>query len=279
MTADNLLTAKARALRSLHERRPLVLPNAWDGASAALVVAAGAPAVATTSGGVAWALGRPDGEGLSRTEMVEAVRRIAAAVDVPVTADVEAGYGREPGDVAATVAAVIDAGAVGANLEDSADGSLFTPEQQGRRLRAARDAATARELPEFVLNARTDVFLRQVGDPAGRRDDVLNRAERYRQDGADVLFVPGLVDLDTLASIVADSPLPINVMAVPGGPSVAELGAIGVCRVTIGTGIAQAAYSVVRRAAQELLDRGTYTALEGAVGYPELNGLFPRRTP
>jgi 2-methylisocitrate lyase-like PEP mutase family enzyme len=279
MTADDLLTAKARSLRSLHERRPLVLPNAWDAASAALVVAAGAPAVATTSGGVAWALGRPDGEGLTRTEMAEAVRRIAAAVEVPVTADVEGGYGPEPRDVAATVTAVIDAGAVGANVEDSAasDGSLFTPEQQGRRLRAAREAATARELPEFVLNARTDVFLRQVGDPAGRRDDVLTRAERYHQDGADVLFVPGLVDLETLSSIVADSPLPINVMAVPGGPSVAELGAIGVCRVTIGTGLAQAAYSVVRRAAQELLDHGTYGALAGVVGYPELNALFPQQ--
>ena len=208
--------------------------------------------------------------------MAEAVRRIAAVVDVPVTADVEGGYGPEPQDVAATVRAILGAGAVGANIEDSraGDGSLYAPEEQGRRLREAREAAIAFGVPEFVLNARTDVFLFQIGDPAGRLDDVLARADEYAKAGADVLFVPGLLDLATLESLTASSPLPINAMAGPGGPSVAELNDVGVRRISVGTGIAQAAYGVAQRAARELLDAGIYPAQDGAISYPELNALF-----
>jgi 2-methylisocitrate lyase-like PEP mutase family enzyme len=277
---DEQLAAKAHRLLSLHERGTLVLPNAWDAASAALIEAAGAAAIATTSGGVAWALGRTDSEGLSRTEMVEAVRRIAATVQVPVTADVEGGYGPAPDDVATTVTAVIGAGAVGANLEDSrsGDGSLYPADEQRSRLAAAREAAAASGLAEFVINARTDVYLRQVGEPAGRLDDVLARAEAYASAGADVLFVPGLLDLDTLATIVASTPLPINAMAGAGAPTVAQLSEIGVRRVSVGTAIAQAAYTVAQRAAEELLQAGTYTALDGAIIYPELNGLLQGRT-
>jgi 2-methylisocitrate lyase-like PEP mutase family enzyme len=275
---DNLLTAKAHRLRSLHEDGTLVLPNAWDAASAALIEEAGAAAIATTSGGVAWALGRHDGEGLTRAEMVEAVRRIAATVEVPVTADIEGGYGPEPGDVAATVSAVIEAGAVGANIEDSrsADGSLYTAAEQGRRLAAAREAAAASGLEGFVVNARTDVYLHQVGEPAGRLDDVLARAEAYADAGADVLFVPGLLDLDALAAIVAGTALPVNAMAGPRAPTVAELSGVGVRRVSLGSSVAQAAYAVARRAARELLQAGTYAELQEAIGFPELNGLLSR---
>lgn len=278
--ALNDVAAKARQLRSLHEQDTLVLPNVWDAASAAVTVSAGAPAVATTSGGVAWALGRRDGEGLTRGEMAEAVRRIATAVEVPVTADVEGGYGAEPPDVAATVKAIIAAGAVGVNIEDSraADGSMVTLQEQARRLLAAREAAAAAAVPQLVINARTDVFLRQVGDPAGRLDDVLQRAAGYAEAGADVLFVPGLLDLDVLKRLVAASPLPVNVMAGPGGPSVAELSAIGVRRVTVGTAIAQAAYTVARQAARELLGTGTYSTLSSGISYPELDALFPADT-
>jgi 2-methylisocitrate lyase-like PEP mutase family enzyme len=276
---DNLLTARAHRLRSLHEDGTLVLPNAWDAASAALIAAAGAAAIATTSGGVAWAQGRPDGEGLTRSEMVEAVRRIAATVEVPVTADIEGGYGPEPADVAATVSAVIEAGAVGANIEDSRsdDGSLYTAAEQGHRLAAAREAAAASGLEGFVVNARTDVFLLQVGEPAGRLDDVLTRAEAYASAGADVLFVPGLLDLDALAAIVAATALPVNAMAGPGAPTIAELSGIGVRRVSLGSAVAQAAYAVAQRAARELLQAGTYAALQEAISFPELNGLLPKR--
>ena len=270
------VTVRARRLRQLHEHGTLVMPNAWDAASAAMIVSAGAQAVATTSGGVAWSLGRPDGEGLTRAEMAEAVRRIAAAVEVPVTADVEGGYGSEPSDVAATIQAVLAAGAVGVNIEDSRsdDGSLFTPQQQADRLRAARTAAVDAGVPELVINARTDVFLRQVGEPGGRLDNVLERAAAYARAGADVLFVPGLVDLDVLKRLVDASPLPINVMAVPGGPTVTDLREIGVRRVTVGTAISQAAYTVAQRAARELLSDGTYTTFESTISYAALNARF-----
>jgi len=215
MTLKNAQHDKATAFRELHEKGIFVLPNAWDAGSAALIAAAGAPVIATTSAGVSWALGRPDGQGLTRTEMVAAVERMVAAVEVPVTADIEGGYGPGPKDVAATVEAVLAVGAVGVNLEDSLDrgGPLYDSATQAERLRAARSAAERAGLPEFVLNARTDVFLFEIGDPDGRLENVLTRASAYAAAGADCLFVPGLVDLDTLTTLTRESPLPINVMA------------------------------------------------------------------
>ena len=169
----------AQRFHRLHQQGTLVLPNAWDAASAAVMVAAGAGAVATTSSGVSWSLGVPDGENLRRDEMAAAIARIVRAVDVPVTADVEAGYGPTPADVAATIAAVADAGAVGANLEDRpgpAGAVLWPVAQQCERLAAARTAAD-RGGARFVLNARTDVFLASVGVPEERAGMVLARAE------------------------------------------------------------------------------------------------------
>nr|WP_230416232.1 isocitrate lyase/phosphoenolpyruvate mutase family protein [Micromonospora tarapacensis] len=259
----------------MHDRSVLLLPNAWDSASAALMARAGAAAVATTSGGVAWSLGRPDGESLTREDMMAAVRRIAEAVDVPVTADVEGGYGPTPHDVAATVRATIEAGAVGMNIEDSraADGTLLSVEEQMQRVQAAREAAADVGVPEFVINVRTDVYLFQIGEPAVRLDAVLARAAGYAKAGADCLFVPGLLNLDTLRALTAASPLPVNAMAGPGGPTVAELTAVGVSRISVGTAIAQAAYGVAERAARELLEAGTYHTLDQAVSYPELDAL------
>jgi 2-methylisocitrate lyase-like PEP mutase family enzyme len=270
------LTSKARRFRELSSAGVLVLPNAWDAASAAVIVRAGATAVATTSGGVAWSLGRPDGEGLTRDRMTEAVRRIAAAVDVPVTADLEGGYGPEPDDVAATVRAAIEAGAVGMNLEDThrGEGTLFPPEQQAERIRAGRETAEAAGLPEFFINARTDVYLRRIGPQTERLADVMARAESYAKAGADGLFVPGVVDLDVLQTLTAQVTLPINAMAGPGGPTVAEFAATGVRRISVGTAIAEAAYGLAERAARELLDQGTYTAVKEGVAYGDLNALL-----
>ncbi|MCC8250074.1 isocitrate lyase/PEP mutase family protein [Saccharothrix luteola] len=269
---------KASLLRDLHADGVLVLPNAWDAGSAALIARAGAKAVATSSGGVSWAAGRPDGQGLSRDEMVERVRLIAAAVDVPVTADVEGGYGHAPEDVAATVEAIVGAGAVGVNIEDSRGRGvpLFTAEEQAARLRAAREAAARAGLPELVVNVRTDVYLFQVGEPEGRLDDVLARAAVYAEAGADCLFVPGLVDLDVVAAVVAASPLPVNVMAGPGAPTVAEFESVGVRRVSLGTAVAQAAYSLAHRATEEALTKGTYTELDGALDFGAVDGVFTR---
>ncbi|ROR43557.1 isocitrate lyase/PEP mutase family protein [Kitasatospora cineracea] len=260
---------------------PLLLPNAWDAGSAAVIAAAGAAAIATTSGGVSWSAGRGDGQGLDRAAMAEAVRRIAAAVDVPVTADVEGGYGPAPEDVAETVRAVVAAGAVGVNLEDSAapGGPLFTVAEQSARLRAARAAAAEAGLPGLLVNARTDVHLFGVGPADGRPAEVVRRAEAYAAAGADSLFVPGLLDLAALKELTAASPLPVNAMAVPGGPTVAELAAAGVRRISLGTALAQAAYTAAHRAATELLGTGTYGALGGALDYGTLNGLLAGRRP
>lgn len=258
---------KARAFRALHEDSLLILPNAWDAGSAAVIANAGAKAIATTSGGVAWSVGKADGQKLTRAEMVEMVRRVVAAVDVPVTADVEGGYGLEPSDVAATIAAVVEAGAVGANLEDSKpDGSLFSIADQAERLTAARASAPA----EFVLNARTDVFLLGNKD----FDDVVARAGAYAEAGADCLFVPGLIDLDALRELVGKSPLPINVMAFPGVASPKELAEIGIRRLSVGTAVAQAAYGTAARAAKQLLTEGTYDALAEGPDYGSMNALF-----
>jgi 2-methylisocitrate lyase-like PEP mutase family enzyme len=193
-----------------------------------------------------------------------------------VTVDVEGGYGAAPAEVAQTVAAVVAAGAVGINLEDSkaVGGPLFTPQEQAERIAAARAAATEAGLPELVINARTDVYLFGIGEESGRLDDVLARAAAYAEAGADVIFVPGLLDLAVLTDLSARSPLPVNAMAGPGGPSVAELAKAGVRRVSVGTVVAQAAYTAAHRATLELLDAGTYDALDGSLDFFQVNGLF-----
>lgn len=267
---------KARLLRKLSEEGVLVLPNAWDAGSAAVIAAAGASAIATTSGGVSWSAGRGDGQQLTRDEMVEAARRVVGAVTVPVTVDAEGGYGPAPEDVAATVRALAAAGAAGINLEDSLapGGPLFSVAEQAGRLGAARTAAAAAGLPELVVNARTDVFLFGIGAPEGRLDAVLARAEAFAAAGADGLFVPGLLDLDALRTLCAASPLPVNAMAGPGGPTVAELAAAGVRRVSVGTALAQSAYAAAHRAAVEMLGEGTFTSLAGGLDFGTVNSLL-----
>ena len=268
----------AENLRALHAAGMLILPNAWDAGSAAAIALAGAQAIATTSGGIAWSFGRCDGQRLTRAEMIERVREIVTAVTIPVTADIEGGYGPRPEDVASTVEAVIAAGAVGVNIEDSRapGGALFDPAEQAARIQAARAAAVSAGLPQLYINARTDVFLYGIGVPEARLDDVLARSFAYAKTGADSLFVPGLTDLQVINELAEASPLPVNVMAGPGAPLVAELAAAGVRRVSIGTAITQAAYTLVKRAATELLTTGSYTELEQVLDFGTINSLFAR---
>jgi 2-methylisocitrate lyase-like PEP mutase family enzyme len=268
--------ATAEKLRALHAAGLLILPNAWDAGSAAVIALAGAQAIATTSGGIAWSLGRRDGQHLTRAEMVERIREIVAAVTIPVTADIEGGYGPGPEDVALTVEAVIAAGAVGVNIEDSRapGGPLFDPADQATRIQAARAAAASAGLPGLFINARTDVFLYRVGVSEARLGDVLARSSAYAKAGADGLFVPGLTDLRVITELAESSPLPVNVMAGSGAPLVAELAAAGVRRVSIGTAIAQAAYTLAKRAATELFTTGSYAELEAALDFGTINGLF-----
>lgn len=276
---DHRQHAKAETFRSLHDEGIFVLPNAWDAGSAAMIAAAGAQAIATTSAGVSWSLGKSDGERLSRAEMIDVIARVVATVDLPVSGDVEGGYGNDPEAVAATVRAVIGAGAVGINLEDSrsSDGTLHDAAAQAGRIRAGRAAAAEAGLPGLVINARTDVFLFGIGEPAGRFDDVLRRAAFYAEAGADSLFVPGLLDLDTLSELTSKVSLPVNAMAGPGAPDVDALRSAGVRRVTVGQAISQAAYSLARRAAAEVLTAGTYDALAGADDFGSINGAFSAR--
>jgi 2-methylisocitrate lyase-like PEP mutase family enzyme len=261
---------KAEVFARLHRRgEPLLLANAWDVGSAIAIAGAGAKAIATTSGGVAWSLGVPDGADLGLERAAAAIGRIAAAVSAPVSADIEAGYGDAPDAVAATVAAIVKEGAVGVNLEDRrADGSLYAVSEQVGRLAAAR--AAAGDVPVWI-NARTDVFLSGAySSTAAGVAAALDRAAAYQAAGVDSLFVPGLLDLDAIAELVA-GPLPIAVMAGPGAPSVAELTTTGVVRISVGTAITQAAYALAARAAQELFTVGTYTSTADAYSYQSMN--------
>jgi 2-methylisocitrate lyase-like PEP mutase family enzyme len=252
----------AEQFRQLHARGVLVLPNAWDVASARLVERAGAAAVATTSGAVAWSLGVPDGDRLPLDLLAGAVGRIAAAVAVPVTADVESGAP----DVTATVRAVTAAGAVGINLEDGGGSAAAHAD----RIAAAREAGG----PELFVNARTDLFLLGVGDPADRLPETIRRAAAYQAAGADGIFVPGVLDPDVLRTLVTEIALPVNVLAGPGGPSVDALAGLGVRRVSVGTALAEAAYGVADRAARELLTAGTYGAMADGLDYGDLQKLL-----
>ncbi|KUL64313.1 MULTISPECIES: isocitrate lyase/PEP mutase family protein [unclassified Streptomyces] len=260
----------ARLFRSLHTpAAPLGLANAWDVASARVIEAAGAPAIATTSAGVAWSLGSPDGDALSRDRALKLIARIAAAVAVPVTADIEGGYGEDAADVAETVTGVLAAGAVGVNIEDG----TRPPAELAARLTAARRSAD-RAGADLFLNARIDTFLFGLGDPDTRLKETLTRARLYVDAGADGIFVPGVTDAATITALAADISVPLNVMAGPGAPSVTELGALGVARVSLGSGVAQAAYAAARRAAQDLFGAGGYDSLGEGIAFPELNSLL-----
>jgi 2-methylisocitrate lyase-like PEP mutase family enzyme len=254
--------------RALHAGAVLVLPNAWDVASARLVERAGARAVATTSAGVAWSLGAPDGDKLSRDRAVDLVARIVDGAGVPVTADIETGFGATAAEVGDTVRAFAAAGAAGINIEDGAYPGLRPVAEQADRIAAARAAS-----PLFV-NVRIDSYLFGVGDPDTRLADTVARAKAFADAGADGVFVPGVVAPEIIGELAERIPVPLNVMAGPGAPSVAELGRLGVARVSAGSGIAQAAYAVAERCAREMLTDGTYDAQAGGVDYGALNALL-----
>ncbi len=278
MTPDPRQVDRGRRFLALHREGLFILANAWDAASARVFEAAGCAAVGTSSAGVAFSLGYPDGERVPREKMLAAVARIARAVEVPVSADMESGYGDAPEAVAETVQAVIQAGAVGINLEDAAfDGRLFDLRLQVEKIRAARRAADASGVP-FVVNARTDVFWHKWGEPRERLPLAIARANAYREAGADCLFVPGAVEMDTIRTLAQEIAGPLNVLASPGCPPIAVLAEAGVRRVSLGSGPMRAAMGLARRIAEELLGQGTYQTLhQGAIPYPEANALFDRR--
>ncbi|HEX8718717.1 MAG TPA: isocitrate lyase/phosphoenolpyruvate mutase family protein [Gemmatimonadaceae bacterium] len=257
--------ALAERLRAMHHAplAPLILPNAWDAASARIIEQAGFSAIATTSAGMAWSLGYPDGERMSRATMLAAVARIAARVRVPVTADLEAGYGPRPEDAAATATGAIEAGAVGFNFEDARDHPdypLFDIGAQVERIHAARDAGSRAGVP-LVINARTDVYLAQVGEPGTRFAETVRRLAAYRDAGADCLFAPGLTDAPTIGALVRELGAPVNILVGPHSPTVNELATLGVARISLGGAVMRSALDFTRRAVAELREQTSYATI------------------
>jgi 2-methylisocitrate lyase-like PEP mutase family enzyme len=268
---------KADAFLGMHAAaQPLLLANVWDVSSARIIEQAGFPAIATTSAGIAFSRGYPDGQKIDADRMIAAIAEITEAVRVPVTADVESGYGATPERVSRTARNVIMAGAVGMNFED-ATGDPAQPladlSLQLERIRAIRESAEQLQV-RLVLNARTDVYLLEVGQPAKRYDHTLQRLHAFREAGADCLFAPGLQDQPTIGRLVADLHGPVNILAVKGSPSISELTALGVKRVSLGSGPMRATLGLLRRIAKELRSQGTYTAVAEAPSYAEMNALM-----
>jgi 2-methylisocitrate lyase-like PEP mutase family enzyme len=276
----NAQAEKADRLRKLHAGpKILVLPNAWDVASARVLEELGYPAIATTSAGIAFSLGYPDGQHISRTEMLEMVGRIAVSVRVPVTADVEAGYGVSVREMSETAKAVVAAGAVGMNLEDvtgSTEETLVELKLQVEKIRAVCDASRLAGVP-LVLNARTDIYLMPIGPAETRFERTVERLTAYRDAGADCLFAPGLTDGETIGRLVKAVGAPLNILAGADCPSLKELEKLGVARASTGSGVMRATLGLVRRIGKELMERGTYSALhEGAIPFSELMGMLGR---
>jgi 2-methylisocitrate lyase-like PEP mutase family enzyme len=274
---------KAEQLRNLHSGpRILILPNAWDVASARIVEELGFPAIATTSAGIAAALGYPDGQRISRDEMLDMVARIAKAVRVPVTADVEAGYGVTLEHMAETAKAVVAAGAVGMNLEDvtgSDETSHVDLALQVKKIHTIREVAASLGVP-LVLNARTDIYLMPIGPAETRFERTVDRLRAYRQAGADCVFAPGLRDAETIAKLVQALEAPLNILVTSGSPSIRELQKMGVARASTGSAVMRAALGLVRRVGKELLEAGTYLSLlDGAVPFAEVNQMLARKQP
>lgn len=269
--------AKAEALRDLHiPGDPLLLLNAWDAASAVVIARGGARAIATSSAAAANALGYADGQHLTRVQMLAAVAAVAGAVDLPVTADMEAGYGDEPEAAAATARGVVEVGAVGLNMEDLSDGGedLLPIERFGAKIAAVRAVGDETGIP-IVLNARTDVFLGQVGDPATRLERAVERGRAYLDAGADCIFVPGVVDPAVITALVQGIHGPISVLAVPGSPPLTDLKALGVARISTGSGPYRAALALARRMAEEAYGQGSLEEMIAAqVAFADAQALF-----
>jgi 2-methylisocitrate lyase-like PEP mutase family enzyme len=265
------------AFAALHSRgEPLVLANAWDAASARIVEAAGFPAIATSSAAMANALGYADGERLDVDELMAAVRRIARVVDVFVSVDAEAGYADEIDDMLKVVARLHAAGAVGVNIEDwnPRTGALFPLGIAQGRVAAVK----ARFGDALFVNARTDVYLHQVGAAEERFATVTARLAAFAQAGADGAFVPGVHDAETIGRLAEASSKPLNILAGAATPPVAELARLGVARVSTGSSPMRHAMASLRAVARELREAGTfgYAAPERALSYAEMNALFQR---
>jgi 2-methylisocitrate lyase-like PEP mutase family enzyme len=266
---------KAKKFQALHDGPgPFILPNPWDAGTALMLAALGFPALATTSAGFAFSLGRRDGEGLlSREEVLAHIRTIIDACDLPVSGDLENGFGDDPETVAETIRLVAEAGLVGGSIEDATGNSsnpIYELTHAVERIAAAVE--TARKLPfPFTLTARAENYLHDRPDLA----DTIRRLEAFAAAGADVLYAPGLRTLDEIKAVCAAvAPNPVNVLAGPNGLTSADLAAAGARRISIGSGLARAALSGFLSAAREMKTRGTFTFTKSGVTFAELNNFM-----
>lgn len=267
---------KAEDFRRLHHQsRALILPNAWDVPSARIFEDAGFPAVATSSAGLMVSRGYPDGQHIPKREMVAVVAGIAKKVAIPLSADIVAGFGRGPRAVAATVKLVIDAGAVGINLEDQdpVGERLYSVEAQVRKIQAIRKLGISMGVP-LVINARTDALWKAKGTPEEQLQEAIRRCIAYRDAGADCVYPMRLTDATSILTLVKAVGCPVNVMIRKGLPAVPDLERLGVKRVSFGPGASYAAMGLLKRISEEILSRGTFRSLlEGAITFDELNRL------
>lgn len=269
---------KAQTLRALHQPgKPLVLVNVWDVLGARIIEELGFPAVATSSASLAWAHGYADGEKIPLDEVLAATKAIVQRVNVPVTADLEAGYGPSADDAAKAARGAIASGAVGLNFEDvNSAGEFFDQTAQVARVKAVVDAGKGAGVP-LVLNARTDAFLAGLGpDDDWRLRESIARGNAYLEAGADCIFVPGVDDEATIEKLVAGIHGKISVLGGFGSPSVDRLGELGVSRVSVGSSSAGAAYARFRSIAIDIRDHHRFDELGDRMGFGETNALFAR---
>lgn len=273
---------KAEEFRRLHhQNRVLILPNAWDVPSARVFEDAGFPAVATSSAGLMVSLGYPDGEQIPKREMAKAVSRIATKVAIPLSADIVAGFGRGPRGVAATVKMIVEAGAVGINIEDHdpIGDRLYPVRAQARKIQAIRELGRSMDVP-LVINARTDALWKAKGTAEELLQEAIRRCVAYRDAGADCVYPMRLTEASSIAAFVEAVGCPVNVMIRRGLPPVPELERLGVKRVSFGPGASYAAMGLLKRISEEVISRGTFSSLvEGAISLDELNQLaLPRKS-
>jgi 2-methylisocitrate lyase-like PEP mutase family enzyme len=267
---------KAVRLRELHRPgQPVVMFNVWDAASARIVEELGAPAVATSSAAIAWLEGYPDGQHISRERMLAGIKRVASAVRVPVTADLEGGYGFSVQDASATARGAIEAGAVGLNFEDAgAPGTVLDLERQCERIEAMVEMGRRLGVP-LAVNARTDVFLEDIGpDDAWRLQEAIARGKRFLEAGAACVFVPGVTDERTIAALTREIPGPINILASATAPPVSRLAELGVARVSVGGAPYGHVLRHFRDAAAQTLREGTFDFAADRIAHAQLNALF-----
>jgi len=271
---------KADKLRALHNGPDILLfANAWDVASACILERLAFPAIATSSAGIANTLGYADGQQITSVEMLRAVNHITQAVPIPVTADLEAGYSTNPVQMHQVALQLIESGAVGLNLEDGEDDEARVSETQAHveKIQAVKEAATQSGIP-LVINARTDAYWATTSPSPNRFAECVRRANLYREAGADCIFVPGMKKIEEIKKFLQESPGPMNVLAGPGAPTIDELKAAGVRRVSLGSGPWRAALALLAEIATELTSKGTYESLaRHMIPAKEVNGMFSAR--